>query len=78
MKFTLLEKSRNRLRTTFHVVNEAGDVCGSVNVPPDQAADLLRHWVGGEQSAGPKQQQSSPVKLPPIGRMSRLMVLRGC
>jgi hypothetical protein len=46
MRFTLSKRSSNRVRSTFHVLNSAGDVVGSINVAPSEEADLLRHWAG--------------------------------
>jgi hypothetical protein len=74
MKFRLQEKSRNRVRVTFHIFNQADDLCGSVNVPPDQAGDLLKHWRAFKQ----QQQQPPPVKLKPLPPMSKAAILRGC
>lgn len=42
-RFKLVQKSSNRTQTTFHVM--AGDaIVGSINVPPSQVEDLLKHW----------------------------------
>jgi hypothetical protein len=46
MNFRLLKKATNRVKTIFHVVNSAGDICGSINVAPSEEADLLKHWQG--------------------------------
>ena len=43
--FTLTKKSANNVKTTFHVLNGAGDICGSINVQNAEVPDLLRHWV---------------------------------
>ena len=45
-KFRLIQKSSNRLLTKFHVLNEDGDIVGSIGVEPSQASDLLKHWSG--------------------------------
>ena len=79
MKYRLVEKSSNQLKTTFHVLNSSGDVVGSINVPPNQVADLLKCWGG----ASAKQEQSrnpmiaAMLKLKPRA-MSRAAILRGC
>jgi hypothetical protein len=40
MKFSLTEKGRTRINTTFHVVDSAGTTVGSINIPHGQEADL--------------------------------------
>jgi hypothetical protein len=54
MNFRLTKKfsSSNSVRSTFHVLNSAGDIVGSINVAPSEEADLLKHWAG-PTAAGP-------------------------
>jgi hypothetical protein len=78
--FTLTKRFANSVKTTFHVLNGDGDICGSINVANAEVSDLLRHWVGpanrATNQAGPVA-NAKPRNLP-LGRMSRAMVLRGC
>ena len=46
MRFSLTEKGRTRIHTTFHVADSTGTVVGSINVPHGQEDDLLKHWRG--------------------------------
>jgi hypothetical protein len=45
-QFKLIQRSSNRLVTTFHIVNAKGDVCGSVSCAPQEESQLLRCWSG--------------------------------
>jgi hypothetical protein len=76
MNYRLMKKSENRLKTTFHVLNGKGDVIGSINVPPQEASDLLRHWRGAID-----QPARASVPAPMLGirpfRFSRQAALRG-
>jgi hypothetical protein len=56
-KFSLVQKSTNRTQTTFHVMAD-GAIVGSINVPPNQVGDLLKHWKG-PQSAPPTKPATS-------------------
>ena len=89
--YTLVQKSANQLKATFHIVNASGDIVGSVNVPPNHVSHLLRHW-NGPTDGGEHQRQLSQLlpgqkfqtanatlrNRPPIGRMSQRSILRGC
>jgi hypothetical protein len=62
------------VRTTFHVLNSNDDIVGSINIPPEEEAALLKHWTGSAD-----QQQQPALKIPPLmGSFPRQMVLRGC
>jgi hypothetical protein len=37
--FTLSQRSVGKMLAEFHVQDEAGNICGSINVPREQAAD---------------------------------------
>jgi hypothetical protein len=80
MKFRLLEKTRTKTLAKFHVLDQGENVVGSVNVKVEDAADLLKHWVGGS-SPQPKPNLSAQpgftMKLPAV-RMSQAGILRGC
>jgi hypothetical protein len=82
MKYTLVQKSVNKSLAKFYVQHEQGDIIGSINVPPEAAADLLRHWAGPKPAAAaagvsaPVQRANAFIRL--MGRMPRAMVLRGC
>ena len=83
MKFRLTKKSTGKLLSKFHILNSAGDVVGSVNVPNAEANDLLRHWQGEvgdspqSKNLSAQQQPGFRLKLPAV-RMSRQGILRGC
>jgi hypothetical protein len=48
MKFRLQKSTgSNHAATKFDVVDSAGTICGRITVPPEEAADLERHWLGG-------------------------------
>lgn len=76
-KFKLTRKSANRLKVTYHVINQ-GDVIGSISIAPSEENDLLRCWSG----AADRREQSPQLSLPIPQRMSRTQVqqaiLRGC
>jgi hypothetical protein len=74
MNFRLLKKSTNAAISTFHILNEAGEACGSVNVPNKQAEDLKRHWKGAYAAPAAKPKVPA-VRLP---QLSKKAILRGC
>jgi hypothetical protein len=77
-KFNLIQKSANKVLAKFHVQNQRGDIIGSINVPCEQASDLLRHWNGANDRLSGEQHQPgfrSPLKLKPL---SRAAILRCC
>jgi hypothetical protein len=49
MNYRLIQKSVNKSVAKFHVQNERGDIIGSINVPPNEADSLMRHWNGHAQ-----------------------------
>ena len=85
--FKLIEKKRNRLNATFHVIDEEQSICGSINVKLEDADNLLRCWNGAKTNSPQskqQQQQQNPVqalaaaflknRLP----VSKASLLRGC
>jgi hypothetical protein len=75
--FKLSQKSINQAVAKFHVLNRAGEVVGSINVPPEQVDVLLKKWTG------PVDRSSARMAVPTMkfarpGRMSRAAILRGC
>jgi hypothetical protein len=46
MTFKLTKVSANKNLAKYHIVNSAGELCGSVSVPPSQEKDLLASWHG--------------------------------
>ena len=46
MNFRLEKQSATRALVKYHIVNNAGETCGSVSVPPSQEKDLLASWHG--------------------------------
>jgi hypothetical protein len=83
MKFRLLEKTRTKTLAKFHVLDQGENVVGSVNVKVEDAADLLKHWVGGsspqskQNLSAQRQEPGFRLKLPAV-RMSPAGILRGC
>ena len=78
MTFQLVHKGNTAANAVFHVLDEKDTVVGSVNVPPSQAADLLRHWRGANTPGTPArtrpQRPRAKLKLPPLNRAA---ILRG-
>ena len=46
MNFRLEKQSATRALVKYHIKNSAGELCGSVSVPPSQEKDLLASWHG--------------------------------
>jgi hypothetical protein len=44
MQFRLEKQTTGPNVTRFHVLNTAGEACGIITVPNNQAADLQKHW----------------------------------
>ena len=80
--FKLTQKASNRSRTTFHVIDSAGAVCGSINVANNQAADLLRCWTGTAPAKDSSKQSPRAALAAAFlkGRKpsSKASILRGC
>jgi hypothetical protein len=48
MKFRLQKSTAsNHTATKFDVVDGEGTICGRISVPPEEARDLEKHWLGG-------------------------------
>ena len=83
MNFRLTKKSAGKSLSRFHILNSAGDIVGSVNVPNAEANDLLRHWQGEvgdspqSKNLSAQQQPGLRTRLPAV-RMSPAGILRGC
>jgi hypothetical protein len=45
MNFTLKKSGSTNMLTTFQVVDNAGDIRGTINVPLGAESDLTRHWT---------------------------------
>jgi hypothetical protein len=74
MKFQLKQISQNRLKTTFHVVNDKNETVGSINIANAEVPALQKCWAGA---------RSSPAAKPAVPRvrlpaMTKQQVLRGC
>jgi hypothetical protein len=88
MNFRLTKKSAGKSLSKFHILNSAGDIVGSVNVPNAEANDLLRHWQGevgdSPQTTNLSAQEQSPVSalakefLKHRRPVSQTNILRGC
>jgi hypothetical protein len=46
MNFRLEKQSATKALVKYHIKNSAGELCGSVSVPPSQEKDLLASWHG--------------------------------
>ena len=66
MQFRLEKVSANKALVKFQIVNSAGELCGSVSVPPSQEAALLASWKGP---------QAAPAK-PEGGKAAIVAALR--
>ena len=78
--FKLIKKASNRSRSTFHVIDSAGSICGSINVANDQAADLVRCWSGATTNS-PKQSPKNALAaafMKARRPTSKAAILRGC
>jgi hypothetical protein len=81
MTFKLVQQKSTKANAVFHIVDARGTTCGSVNVPPEEAADLQKHWRGAHAPgtpAGTAAAARTGVKLKPLPRLSRAAILRGC
>ena len=75
--YKLIQKSINPVIAKFQVLNQAGDIVGSINVPPQEIDVLLRQWSGPTDR--PRVQNSAPaMSLAKPRPMSRQAILRGC
>ena len=83
MTFRLIKKSADQQLTRFQVLDSAGSICGSINVPNEEVPALLRCWSGSTaESAPPKGSAKAMVaaflqakqKTP----FNKAAVLRGC
>jgi hypothetical protein len=74
MRFKLVQ----RANTKFQIVNQAGDVVGSVCVAENEISDLLKHWAGDKQLSQSPRMAVPAMKFSKPGRMSRAAILRGC
>ena len=75
--YKLVQRSINPVVAKFQVVNRAGEIIGSINVPPEEANALLKHW------GGPVERPAARMSVPAfqLGKprpMSRAAILRGC
>jgi hypothetical protein len=83
MNFRLEKQSATKALVKFHIKNSAGELCGSVSVPPAQEADLLKHWHG-PQAAPAKPAARAEASRAAISaalrkgpRLSKAALLRG-
>jgi hypothetical protein len=90
MNFRLVKKTSTKANAVFQVIDNFGDIRGSISVPLGTEDDLLRHWSDrpAMRSASPVVATKGPVadlteKIIAAGkrkggRMTRAAVLRGC
>jgi hypothetical protein len=70
--------------TKFHIVNQAGDIIGQVNVPPNEVPDLLSQWSGQIENVSKPQQsgKQNPVVAAMMKAKSHIVnrqaILRSC
>jgi hypothetical protein len=77
--FRLSQKSINQVVAKFHISNAAGDIVGSINVPPEQVDALLKQWTGPvDRSPSARMSVVPTLKFTRPGRMTRAAILRGC
>jgi hypothetical protein len=79
--FKLVKKFRDQAIVKFHVLNRAGDVCGSINVSPNEVSELLRHWAGDSSKPPPSQKQNPFLAAMRNARpraVNRQAILRSC
>ena len=78
--FRLTQKSINKSIAKFQVLDQSGDIVGSINVPVEQIDGFLKQWMGPvDRSSSPRMSASVPtVRLAKPRRMSRAFILRGC
>ena len=75
--YKLIQKSINPVIAKFQVLNQAGDIVGSINVPPQEIEVLLRHWSGPADRR--QVRNSAPaMTLAKPKPMSRAAILRDC
>jgi hypothetical protein len=55
MNFTLKKSGSTNMLTTFQVVDNAGDIRGTINVPLGAESDLTRHWTDEPETGGAPQ-----------------------
>jgi hypothetical protein len=90
MNFRLVKKTSTKVNTVFQVVDDRGDIRGSISVPLGAESDLRRHWSDrpAARGASPAVATKGPVaQLTEAiiaagkrkgGKMTRAAVLRGC
>lgn len=80
MTFKLVKKSATVALAKFQIVNAAGDIVGSVSVPPNQVSDLVRNWVGAKDSQSSQSPRASLAASFLRNRkpISKAAILRGC
>jgi hypothetical protein len=72
MQFRLEKKEATKALVKFHILNSAGELCGSVNVPPAQEADLLKHWRAPQATTAAKPADGKAAIVAALKRGPRL------
>ena len=78
MTFELVHKGNTAANAVFHVLDSAGTVCGSINVPRGQEDDLQRQWRGTSQSPARAAAAARPDAKLRLAPLSESAILRGC
>jgi hypothetical protein len=76
--FKLVEKFRDQGIAKFHVLDRAGSVVGSINIPPEEIETLLKQWSGAVARSSSVKMSVPRINFSRAGRMSRQAILRGC
>jgi hypothetical protein len=85
MNFTLRKSGSTNMLTTFQVVDNAGDIRGTISVPLGAESDLTKHWT--EEPATAKRPDPAgdlagkilvAAKRRGSPRVSKAAILRGC
>ena len=87
MKQFRLEKSTTASHSAlsrFYVFNAAGDIIGSINVEPNEEADLLAHWRSSSPAPAARAAASQNLMVKAMTEaarkhpLSQQAILRGC
>jgi hypothetical protein len=93
MNFSLKKASSTKALTIFQIVDDVGNIHGSITVPLGAENDLLRHWNGPTNQSARGGAPRTASKRGPVadlaqkiidagkrrgGKMTKAAVLRGC
>jgi hypothetical protein len=78
MDFRLVKKTSTKANTVFQIVDDRGDIRGSINIPLGAESDLLRRWAGSTGNPPAAKQGMAKALLRSRRQVSKAAVLRGC